>query len=183
SSFVRNPPYMLRNPITLLVSLGLLLSVLLTGCGSKYDRSTPEAFAQSLVQCINNKDQDGLREFAPTKEELLDAVERGAGSEEEKAKRKVRMREEWPRMKKAIDKRIFGEFAEMIEASGTEGKDLAKIQYKSVELDEERKNEDLTMRNITVICEYEGEEVKVYVRRAAEFKSGWVMSPTGFRIR
>ncbi|MEM7037665.1 MAG: hypothetical protein AAF570_11850, partial [Bacteroidota bacterium] len=170
----------MRNTTTIIASLGLLLSVLLTGCGSKYDRSTPEAFAQSLVKCINSKDKDGLRDFVPTKDELIGALESGDGSAEDKAEMKKEMLEDWPKMEERMEERIFGGFDELIQESEAEGKDLSKITYKSVDLGDERNNDGLTMRNITAICDYEGEEVKVRVRNAAKFSSGWVMSPSGF---
>ncbi|HHG83152.1 MAG TPA: hypothetical protein ENJ82_00255 [Bacteroidetes bacterium] len=166
-----------------MLAFALALLVGLTGCGSKYSRSTPEALGISVFEAIKNMDREGMRDLMPTKDDLLATVRDSELSEEEKAEALKAFEENWDKMELEITREIDDSFDELMQEEGEDAPDWPTAEIDIVAVGKPRIREKLRMTDIKVHFKCGDRRFRIDVRKSAQLNSGWVMSPDGFRIR
>lgn len=167
-----------------LVLIGMLLSVFFMACGGsgdKYPRSTPEELGESVLNCIVNKDKDGLRGLVPTKADMKKTVENSGMPQEEIDEFMGQFDRNWERLELEMENDIFGEFDALV-AELERSVGLESIQLKEVQV-EKKEDDGFEVADIKVKFTSGGGDGALNLNECANLSSGWVISPEGFKVR
>lgn len=166
---------------TLFIAMAFVLGLSGCGFGEKYPHATLEELGESVLNCIVNKDKEGLRGLVPTKTDLQKALAESDASQEKKDRFEKRLDEDWAKLERDMEIEIFEGFEASV-AELDKKIDLSTVVLKEMEVRNREKDAFFEVADLRVRFASSAGDLTLRLDECAKVSSGWVMSPEGFDV-